>query len=329
LVAAFLLLPKRRVSAGFVLGYSYLIRPEALLVVAGVAGVIIWRERRLVWEILLGTVTCVVPDIFFIQNHTRVWALTGKLGFLEGAWNRHPGSEFLVLIGNNLKTLILLLPGQIGVPLVLLAVLGLVLRPRFASLGLLTLLAVPFFDFAMVDRFWLPSLPFVLLAAGQGAAIVLGSVTFASQKVVRSVLLATVLAGAFLVSSDDVARLSINPNRYIGIQEAGLWLGSQVSEQTKIAAYKPFASYWAGCEFVKYPTDGYIWQLLDDMEAQEVEYLVVNAHVARVFVPQLQSLLGRNADPGLKLRVEPVKIFAFDPSDQTTIIFRLLANDRL
>ncbi len=328
LLAAFLFFPQRNFLIGLTLGYAYLVRPEALLVAAGVIGVFAWRVRRPAWTVFIGTLVCLVPYLLFIRNHTGEWAFTGKLGFLDGSWSRHPGFEFLTLMASNLKALVFLLPEQIGIPVVILALIGLCFRPRIQYLAFMGLLPLPLFDFVMSGRYWLPYWPFILLAAGHGAAFVVNIDKLGSRKVTKYIVVVAVVSGLFLASVDDTKNLSIDPEGYVGMYDAGIWLRSRVSEETKIAAYKPFVSFWAGCKFVKYLPATDIYQLLDDLEAQKVDYLVVNAHVARAFVPQLQPLLSRDVDSELKSRVEPIQLFAFSPSDQTTIVFRLINGSR-
>ena len=63
------------------------------------------------------------------------------------------------------------------------------------------------------------------------------------------------------------------------------------------------------------------------MEAADVEFLVVNVHVARLLVPPLQPLLRTPLDPAYADRVRVVAAFRYQPEDHSTVILRLVPGD--
>lgn len=323
LLAAFLLLPRHKLWTGVALGYAYLIRPEALLILVGLATAEFLRNRRIPWGLLAGAGPLIAIYVAFIHHSTGHLALTGKMGFLSHSLDKHPGMQHVQLVGRNIVSFLPMLTGMLGIPIVLISAVGFWRRSRRVYLALLGLALLPLFDFAMSGRYWLPYVPFVLIAAGHGVT----TLALALKRFGRTKITATccglLLAGAVAASDDDLHWVRYSPDAYDGIRDAGLWLRDRTSESTRVAAYKPFASFWAGCAFVKYPEDLDINSLLDYLSDRDVEFLVVNGHVAKVFVPALQALLGRDVDPALKARVEPLKIFYLGEPDQTTVVFRL------
>ncbi len=195
-----------------------------------------------------------------------------------------------------------------------------------ALLLALPLAPLPLFDFVRAERYWLPYLPVVLLAAGLGGRMVCDAVKTIRYKVLAGMLTLACLTGVWLVSGDDAFWVSRNPNAYPGMRDAGQWLAPRVTSETKIAAYKPFVSYWAGCEFVKYPPNMAAEELLNDLRAQKVEYLVVNFHVARLLQPQLKPLLQQPLEPNLVGQVRVLEVFDDTPDDHTTVVFSLTAD---
>jgi len=323
LLLVFLLLPRRLFLAGLVLGYAYLVRPEALLVALGVIVWLAMKDRKIPWKTGLGMGLFILPYVLFIHHHTGTWALSGKMGFLESALQVHQGGELGGLVLKNLKTFLPMLPQHLGYPLFLLALAGLWLRPGFQYLAFLGLLPLPFFDFGMAARYWLPYLPFVILAAGWGMTGLVKLVRFVPGKALSAVLLILIVGGGLKASVDYFPWVPTNPSRYHGLRDSGLWLRSVVTENTKIASYKPFASFWAGAKFVKYSRCESPREMLDKLEAEGVEFLVVNAHVADVFIPNLRVLLSRTIDPEIKRRVEPLKVFQYNVMEQFTVVYRL------
>jgi hypothetical protein len=328
ILLAFLLWPRHRVGAGVAFGYAYLVRPEALLIVAGLTLLELVRRRRLPLGLLAGAAPWVIAYAIFVHHHTGAWALTGKMGFLARAQDAHPGLGQARLVVANLGSFLPQLPGMLGLPLVLLALVGFWRRPRGVYVALGGLALLPFFDFAMASRYWLPYVPFVLLAAAHGAGEIVTRWRRFPARVVAVACASVVVAGLTVASLDEWHWVRYNPEAYDGIRDAGLWLHGQVKESTRIAAYKPFASFWANCEFVKYPEADDIMPLLDQLEERGVDYLEVNAHIVRTYVPALIPLLGRDVDPRLKARVEPLRIFNPGPPDQVTVVFRLKSAGR-
>ncbi len=154
MLAALLVLPRDRFLAGLAVGCAYLIRPEALLIAPGLLVAIWWSERKVAWVLILGVMLCVVPYALFLHHHTGTWALSGKMGFLEAALSGRDGPGLLTQVGSNLASVLALLPRLLGIPLVLLSLVGLLTRPQISYWALLALLPLPLFDFSMAARYW-------------------------------------------------------------------------------------------------------------------------------------------------------------------------------
>ena len=127
LLGAWLLLRRERlVAAGLMFGFSYLIRPEALLAAGGL-GLMLWRrDRRPPWRLIIPMIAVMIPYLIFIKVKTGAFDLTSKTVAVSLSLEAHPGWRYLGLIGRNLGIFLPKLFGILGLPMVLLAAWGMV-----------------------------------------------------------------------------------------------------------------------------------------------------------------------------------------------------------
>ncbi len=341
LAGAWLLLERgRSIRAGLCLGYAYVVRPELILVTGAVAVAELVRTRRVPWRFALAAAACVAPYLVFARVASGQWTLSGKSGFLAAGLADVQQRGLGAVLGENLPELLAGLPAQLGWPLVALAVLGLVVRPGRPLLFMLPVLVLPLFTFRMDPRYWLPYLPFWLLAAGHGGRWLVARVEQASRigrrdgsgppdPEFRQTVIATVVAiavvGFALRTAPEIRRLPQQEEVFIGLRDAGLWLRERVDRHTVVAGYKPYASYWAGCRFAGYATAAGAGEVLSRSVARGAQYLVVNRYVARFLMPDLAPFLDPLPTHVLDV-ITPVQAFTYpDLPGQETLVFRVNA----
>lgn len=324
LLGAWLLVERRRqVGAGLLLGFAYLIRPEALL---AAGGLVLWRwigERRPPWRLIAPLVAVMLPYLLYIRLQTGAFDVTSKTVAVSLSLEAYPGWSYLGLIGRNLGILLPKLAGILGLPLILAAVWG-AIRDRGAWLWLLApLLPVPFIINPMDERFWVPYLPLLLLAAGLGARDLTARLKDRTGRPrwTQAAVLVLLLSGLVFAARDDVYWIRRNGEAYYGLQAAGEWLRDRTDSETVVAAYKPYASYWAGCRFIKYPDDMDAAQLVTWARNSGAKYMVVNVKVTHHLLPALDPLLEAKLRPDLARRITLVELIQYDRIEQNTAIY--------
>jgi hypothetical protein len=312
----------RQVPTGLMFGFAYLIRPEALLAAGGLALATWVRERRFPWRMLVPMVLVMIPYLVFIRVQTGAFDLTSKTVAVSLSLEAHPGWSYLGLIGNNLVLLVPKLAGILGVPLVLLAVWGMIAR-RGAWLWLLApMLPVPFIINPMGVRFWIPYLPVFVLAAGLGARHLAG-LSWMNRRWQRGAVLAVVLAGVALAARDDTYWIRRNREAFYGLKDAGAWLRPRTDNDTILAAYKPYTSFWAGCRFIKYPDGMDAADLAAWARNNGAEYMIVNVKVAHTLNKGLDPFLESPLRNDLAEKLTLVKLFEYDLVEHTTAVYRI------
>ncbi len=317
---------ERLVAAGLMFGFAYLIRPEALLAAGGL-GLWLWRrDRRPPWRMVIPMVLVMIPYLVFIKVQTGAFDLTSKTVAVSLSLEAYPGWRYLGLIWSNLGLFLPKLVGLLGVPLILLSVWGMI-KGRGAWLWLLVpLVPVPFIINPMDVRFWVPYLPVFVLAAGLGA-VHLASQSWLTDRWKQATLLIVVLAGLGMAARDDVFWIRRNREAFYGLKDAGSWLKDKTDRDTVIAAYKPYASFWAGCGFIKYPGNMDAVELVVWARNHGARFMVVNVKVAHHLARGLDPLLEKPLRPHLADKVTLIKLFEYDLVDHNTAIY--LINDPL
>jgi len=330
--AGLLLAARRPLATGLLLGYAYLIRPEALVVAAALSAALLWRERRPPWRLWVGLALPVIPYVAFIHARTGAWGLSGKSVFLARAWATHPGWGMAGLYGRNAATFLAMLAGLVGLPIGLLAVAGAIRGPRGWLLWLTPLALLPLFDFAMAPRYWVPYLPFVLWGAGHGAR---GLLAFARGRLQRAgraaaaraaapLLAALALAGLGLAARDDARWVVPNTETYFGLRDGGLWLRERVGRDAVVADYKPFLPYWADCRHLACPPGRTAAEIVAAARAAGADFLIVNVAEVRHHVPALDPLLAVPPPAPLTDALVVVNVLTYpDDPQQNTVIYQI------
>jgi hypothetical protein len=327
LLGAWLLVRREKmVGAGLMFGFAYLIRPEALLAAGGL-GLWVWlRDRRPPWRMIVPMVLVMIPYLVFIKVQTGSFDLTSKTVAVSLSLEAYPGWSYLGLIANNLKILLPKLVGILGLPLVLMAIWGMI-KGRGAWLWLLApLLPVPFIINPMDERFWIPYLPVFVLAAGLGTRQ-LAQLPWFNNRWKQGVLLGVILVGLGLAAKDDAYWIRRNREAFYGLKDAGAWLRTRTDSDTIIAAYKPYTSFWAGCRFIKYPDHMDAAGLAAWAHNNGAMYMVVNVKVAHTLNKGLDPFLESPLRPDLAEKLTLVKLFEYDLVEHTTAIYKI--NDPL
>lgn len=315
---------KSKPRAGLILGYAYVIRPEAILIALGLGLAFLSRDRRLPWQFGLAVAVSVLPFLVFLRVSRGAWALTSKSGFLTKSIEANPGWSFFELIGRNLVDFLPQLPELVGFPLVALAIWAVVRRPGRWLFFLMPLATLPLFSFRLEARYWAPYLPFFFFAAGIGLRELVVMMPEARRRVAAVALLVIMVGGVAWAAIDDWESVYSVNEAYEGMRDAGLWLRDEVDRDTRVAAYKPYVPFWADCTFVKYSKEPMTTkQLIETARMDGAEYLVVNVNVAQRLVPPLRPLLS-NPPPHLAEMVTLIKIFSYEGRPvQNTAIYRI------
>ncbi|MDY0110351.1 MAG: hypothetical protein RBT60_10480 [Candidatus Krumholzibacteria bacterium] len=328
LVAAWLAYRSRRwLTTGLLFGFTYLIRPEALL--AGV-GLLLFEavvERRWRWRAIAGLAAFVVPYLIYIRVAGGAWGISSKDVALTLSLEAHPGWSYAGLVAGNAGRLAPMLVGLLGAPLVALAVVGMVARRGRWLLMLAPFLPVPFIINPMDVRFWQPYVPFFLLAAGLGIGALAERAARAApagrQRAAVVLLAVAAIGGAGAAALDDIPWIAYNAEATYGLKDAGIWLRDRVDAETIIADYKPYTAFWAGCRFVKIPDEDNAAAIVSWARNRGAQYLIVNVHVVRTLAPGLDPLLQRPLPAHLAGRLTLVQLLEYDRVEHTTAIYRI------
>jgi len=314
----------RALATGLLLGYAYLIRPEALLIAGGLALLAVVRDRRVPWRLLLGFALFFAPYVLFVHAETGRWALSSKSVVLERTLGEYPGGAYRTMILDNLRAHLPNLVGLLGLPAIALAAVGAVVRPGRWLIFVIPGMLPVFFSIPMMSRFWLPMAPFLLIGAVRGGRWLLERLPESRRRLGVWALVGLVLAGTLVASLDEVSGIGDVSETYEGLRDAGLRLRPHVDADTRIAEYKPYASFWAGCGHLRVPADMPISDVIQFCQDEGAGYIVVNVFVARTFRPALLDLLDRPLPSDIRDEVEVVEIFDYpDSFANNTVLFRI------
>lgn len=312
----------RRFVSGLLLGYAALIRPEGWIIALGLAVLLLWRDRRVAGRVLAGILLIQLPYVLFLYFKTGHLSLSLKGGFLSAVVQQHPGMEYIDLFMHNAAIHFPFVAQLLGWPLLALVICGAVSRPGRWLIFLLPGLAPLSFDFAMSPRFWVPLLPFLLLGAGRGWRWLLERHWFGDSRRVVPLFTLVVIGGWGIANRSDMSKVTYTYEEYSGPREAGLWLRERVLPDTMIAAYKPYASFWAGCQFKMVPQGKDVHEVVRHLREAGVEYLVTDVFSTLYYRPELKDLLVQKLSPELESELTQVKLFV-DRNDyrRNTVVY--------
>lgn len=272
LLAAFLLYERRRTTwCGALLGYAFLIRPEGLVVLPGLALAHFFTHRKLPWGML---VAGLIPVVVFSALSSRevgsfvISAKQGQLDLSAAVWERTKIA---------FKTLHAVFP-LILVPV---AVFEGVRRRSIFLLPLLYLAVLPFYDIHIQQRIHLPAVVFL------GLLSVLWLLR--QTPVLRNLCLAASMV-LLLWGTADSTKSFFEPS--IVLEHArpiGAALQPHLKFSDKVAARFPFIPYYGGAGFVRIENLSYE-SILDSIQAQGATHLLLMENEAVNIRPQLRDL---------------------------------------
>ncbi|MFQ5599747.1 MAG: glycosyltransferase family 39 protein [Candidatus Krumholzibacteriia bacterium] len=262
---------RRHLLAGAVLGYAFLVRPEALLVLLGLALIHVVRERKPPWAFL---VTGLVPVLVYATLSSlavgRV-VVTPKQGQLD------IGADVFRRTWTALTTMhsvfpVVLLPAAL--------VHGLRTRSRLI-VPILYLLLLPWYDIHIQERLHLPALPFLVVLA----------MAWVATLRLRYQCLVLIGSAALLVygASPGFVRLGRPGIMTPHAREIGMAFRPHLKFEDRVAGRFPFVAYYAGAGFVRQPLLSY-HAFMDSIVSTRATHLLVLENEMYNISPQLRPL---------------------------------------
>jgi hypothetical protein len=335
----------RPMAGGILGGLSFLIRPEGLVMTAGLS-LFQGRRFRAFVPLLFGFVLSgVVPALLFNHHTSGQWTLTRKgvnITSADGTMNEPtpertvnppeevPLAERIRLHAGSMRRAY---PGRlvsearhlaraVGWPAVVLLPVGILAGPALAAGALLPALAVPLFPgVPPAERLVVPLIPFVLLLAGSAARRV-GAWPAVPRR--GTWIVAVVLAVGWLAATvPRVRSLTINEDGYFPeLVQAGRALAPMVTDTTLVFCRKPYTAFYAGARYQTTPLGEY-HATIDAVRAAGGDFLVVSEVVSHIYRPALLPLV---EDSGTMFSDPRLKLVYFDPTyaERHVAVYRVL-----
>ncbi len=337
LLSAFVLVLRKRAGAGGVLGgLAYLVRPEALLAIAGLA-VLKIRMPREALRIVVGAGLVVAAYVVVMGTATGHWTISQKtINLGAGTWGENEktvgDAVVAVDLGSRLERfgedlwkawpgraaevgLNVLRHGGWVLPLFALGAVG--RRGGSLCAGILYLAMLPLTFVAARERLVLPALPFLW---------VMGSVGLDRLRDPRLRRPAVVLALMGLTLSAFLARATYFDNEdgaFPELVRAGTWLLPHAGPARTVYDRKPYVAFYANAGTETIPRGQY-HEVLDELVAEGADFLVIHDGITRVFRPELLPLV---ADAGTILaesRLVPVYYDEGGDGGFRTVLYRVV-----
>jgi hypothetical protein len=298
--AVVLLETRRHVVAGLLLGFAFLCRPEAVLLLFGFTIVMSVQKKRIPWRFLLAGLVLVAAYAAWASVTLGHPVLSPKQGQLD------LGGDLLGRVGTTFWTLhavfpLLLLPGAIWF--------GVRSRPDLL-IPLLYLLLLPWYDIHIQERMHLPALPFLLLLGVAWAATLPRRATRGVLAMASVLLLVGVLPGARHLGAPGI----VTPYA----REIGASLRPFLEFDDRVAGRFPFVSYYAGAGFVRQPLVAYS-ALVDSLLIWEVTHLIVLENEMENISPQLRPLFDDAAFVAAESRLQALAWVAERPGSRAIL----------
>jgi hypothetical protein len=270
LSAVLLFEARRDLATGILLGYAFLVRPEALLLLVGFAFVRILRERRVPWTLLVGLVPIAVYALLASRTvgHPVVSPKEDQLDL---------GPQVLTRFWTVVRSLhaafpILLVPGAVAYGI----------RTRSHRLiPVLYGLTLPWFAIHVQPRLHVPALPFfTVLALGWIATLPVMTRRLA-------------LGVAALLCAIGIApwyRTLASPRELVPhAREIGAALRPYLRFEDRVAGRFPMPAYYGGAGFVRVPIANY-WVTMDSLAKMRPTHLLVLESEMIGILPHLRPL---------------------------------------
>lgn len=311
LLAVYVAVAVAPLLSGAAAGAAFAIRPEGLLPALAlfVRQLALPNPKRLVGASLLlgGFLIVAIPTWVWFHATLGEWTLTPKISaFRVGgeSWQeqeKHFGAADSSA-AYGLDRLTADLPGALArypanavahgrsllhlwpLPLLVVAILGLIRRRGRESLPLLHLAAIPLLGLSEQPRFVLVAIPALAILA----TIALARAAPGPQRLsLGGLVLAGAIWCAIALREDLVLPFDGYEEAH---KEAGLWLGGASQPGDAVLDRKPYVAFYADRAYRVMPDAPYD-SLIAFVQARDIRYLIVDEGVARVFRPQLLPLL--------------------------------------
>ena len=304
ILAGFVLSEKRkRIPASLCLGWAFLCRPEALVILLGLPVLQAARDKKLPWTALLPGLVLVLAYAAAASVAVGHPVITPKQGQLDldadllrrvWTWTRVLHAVFPLV----------LLPGALAVGA----------RWEWESLlPTLYLWLMPLYDIHIQERLFLPALPFLFVL---GLMWVQALTTGIRRLVLAGSALLFVL-GVGPGARQLFARGVVTPRA----AAIGAVLRPHLAFDDRVAGRFPFVAYYAGAGFVRLPLLAYS-ALLDSMISLRATHLLVLESEIPNITPHLKPLLYDAAFVAAEGRLEAVAWVEEPPGDRA-ILYRL------
>jgi hypothetical protein len=272
ILAAFELYERRRFTlCGACLGYAFLLRPESLLLLAGLAIAYTWQHRRPPWGLLLAGLLPVAAFSFLASRELGSFVITPK----QGQWDLSAAMWKRLL--TTVKTLHMVFP-LLLVPIALYEGLR---RRSILLLPALYLAALPLYNIHIQPRLHLPAVVFLGILA-------LAWVTRQPARLRHSTVVVCLVLLAWGVSATAVS--FFKPNVMVEhSREVGESFRPYVGFDDIIASRFPFIPWYAGAGFLRMELLPYE-ALMDSIQAQGATHLLVLENEVVNVRPQLRPL---------------------------------------
>jgi hypothetical protein len=325
--------------AGLSAAYAYITRPEAIVFAGALMVLYAISKRR--WNNV----------VFFVGAFAAVILVTASIGYaatgtfvltkkasnfrivdpvdwwkneqMKRAIRSAPTTgEIIESVFRNYGTNFVLeskdLATYIGVPIVLLALYGLIKRRIILWAAMLEYFLFPVFSgLALRERFVFPYLPFLVVLS---IIALSGLRSFGLRVAVTVLLFFSAFAGyGFVKSSSDP---------FFELKTAGQLMRPYVNDSSLVVDKKPYTAFYAGLradQFLEIPNE-----TLDNLYAfsiqNKVTHLVLSYRLAQIFRPQLLLLFDPQAQKALAKKF-PVLLTCYQGTEYQVTVFSVQKSD--
>ena len=311
----------RLIGGGALLGVSYWIRPEALVIAPAAAALArgSWARRA---GLLAAFALALVPFLVYLRVERGTWSLTPKEVLvappLEGGYEVEPGvpvdapatslaRRFATAIPAALPRYLPNLGGHLvqlwhawPLPLLALSAVGLARRRGALAAPLAQLAVLPLLAVVANGRFPMLLIPALAVYAAEGARWSLEAIerrlAGRSPAAPRIALAGVALAGLAIAWLGPPGRhvLHFDEQPMAVMRDAGLWLRDQGQPRARVMDRKAYIPLFARMRHVQLPDEGYE-RIVEYAQRTGVEYLALEEYILLTLRPQLLPLVTDSA----------------------------------